>query len=293
MTRRFAAEIGILIGPDEDVPAPDMGTDAQVMAWIMDTYSMMHGHSVPAVVTGKPVTIGGSSGRYEATGRGVLFVTQEACRDAGVALEGATVAVQGFGNVGSVAAKLLQDAGARIVAISDMHGGLHDDAGIDVAAIIAMQRERTSLPFDAPGRRITNDDLLALPVDILIPAATEGQIHGGNAGRVSARIVIEAANGPTTADGDRILRDRGVYVVPDIVANSGGVIVSYFEWVQDLQSFFWEENEVNSRLERIIKKSFQEVAAIRTRESCSLREAAYILAVSRVVEATTVRGIFP
>jgi glutamate dehydrogenase (NAD(P)+) len=293
MTRRFAAEIGILIGPDEDVPAPDMGTDAQVMAWIMDTYSMMHGHSVPAVVTGKPVTIGGSSGRYEATGRGVLFVTQEACRDAGVALEGATVAVQGFGNVGSVAAKLLQDAGARIVAISDMHGGLHDDAGIDVAAIIAMQRERTSLPFDAPGRRITNDDLLALPVDILIPAATEGQIHTGNAGRVSARIVIEAANGPTTADGDRILRDRGVYVVPDIVANSGGVIVSYFEWVQDLQSFFWEENEVNSRLERIIKKSFQEVAAIRTRESCSLREAAYILAVSRVVEATTVRGIFP
>jgi glutamate dehydrogenase (NAD(P)+) len=156
-----------------------------------------------------------------------------------------------------------------------------------------MQRERTSLPFDAPGRRITNDDLLALPVDILIPAATEGQIHTGNAGRVSARIVIEAANGPTTADGDRILRDRGVYVVPDIVANSGGVIVSYFEWVQDLQSFFWEENEVNSRLERIIKKSFHEVAAIRMRESCSLREAAYILAVSRVVEATTVRGIFP
>jgi glutamate dehydrogenase (NAD(P)+) len=293
LTRRFAAEIGILIGPDEDVPAPDLGTDAQIMAWIMDTYSMMHGHSVPAVVTGKPVTIGGSTGRYEATGRGVLFVAQEACRAAGIRLEDATVAVQGFGNVGSVAAKLLCEAGARVVAVSDAGGGVQDSAGLDIAAMIDMTRPRASLPPEAPGRRITNDDLLALPVDILIPAATEGQLHAGNAGRVSARMVIEAANGPTTVEGDRILRERGVYVVPDIVANSGGVIVSYFEWVQDLQSFFWEEAEVNSRLERIIKRSFAEVAEIQARESCTMREAAYILAVSRVVEATTVRGIFP
>jgi glutamate dehydrogenase (NAD(P)+) len=293
MTRRFAAEMGILIGPDQDVPAPDMGTDAQIMAWIMDTYSMMHGHSVPAVVTGKPVTIGGSSGRYEATGRGVMFVTQEACRAAGIALEGATVAVQGFGNVGSVAAKLLHDAGAKIVAVSDSRGGVHQAAGIDIPALLAAPRDRTLLPADAPGRRITNDELLELPVDILIPAATEGQIHAGNASRVAARMVVEAANGPTTAEGDRILRERNVYVVPDIVANAGGVIVSYFEWVQDLQSFFWEESEVNAKLERIIKKSFHEVAELQARESCSMREAAYILAVSRVVEATTVRGIFP
>jgi glutamate dehydrogenase (NAD(P)+) len=291
MTRRFAAEMGILIGPDEDVPAPDMGTDAQIMAWIMDTYSMMHGHSVPAVVTGKPVTIGGSSGRYEATGRGVMFVTQEACASAGMRLQGATVAVQGFGNVGSVAAKLLRDEGAKIVAISNAHGGVYAEDGLDIDAIIAMPH--TSLALDTPGRRITNGELLELAVDILVPAATEGQIHAGNAGRIRAKMIIEAANGPTTAEGDRILSERGVYVVPDIVANAGGVIVSYFEWVQDLQSFFWEESEVNSRLERIIKRSFHEVAAIQAQESCSMREAAYVVAVSRVVEATQVRGIFP
>jgi len=293
MTRRFAAEIGLLIGPDEDVPAPDMGTNAQIMAWIMDTYSMMHGHSVPAVVTGKPVTIGGSSGRHEATGRGVMFVTQEACKYAGVPLEGATIAVQGFGNVGSVASKLLRDAGAKIVAVSNASGGIHDEAGIDIDALIAMSRDRASLPSDAPGRRITNAELLELPVDILVPAATDGQIHAANAGNIRAKMIIEAANGPTTTEGDRILRERNIYVAPDIVANSGGVIVSYFEWVQDLQSFFWEEAEVKSRLERIIKRSFQEVAALQAKESISMREAAYVLAVTRVVEATTVRGIFP
>ncbi|MGH8611550.1 MAG: Glu/Leu/Phe/Val family dehydrogenase, partial [Gammaproteobacteria bacterium] len=261
--------------------------------WIMDTYSMMHGHSVPAVVTGKPVTIGGSSGRYEATGRGVMFVTQEACKYAGVPLEGATVAVQGFGNVGSVASKLLRDTGAKIVAVSNASGGIHDEAGMDIDALIAMPRDRASLPSDAPGRRITNAELLELPVDILIPAATDGQIHAANAVNIRAKMIIEAANGPTTAEGDRILRERNIYVVPDIVANSGGVIVSYFEWVQDLQSFFWEEAEVNSRLERIIKRSFQEVAALQAKESISMREAAYVLAVTRVVEATTVRGIFP
>jgi glutamate dehydrogenase (NAD(P)+) len=208
-------------------------------------------------------------------------------------LAGATVAVQGFGNVGSVAAKLLCEAGAKVVAVSDQTGGVTDPAGLDIDAILSMPRERALLPADGRLRRITNDELLAMDVDILIPAATEGQIHGGNAGSIRAKMVIEAANGPTTADGDRILNERKIYVVPDIVANSGGVIVSYFEWVQDLQSFFWEESEVNAKLEKIIKRSFHEVADIQTRDSITMREAAYLLAVSRVVEATTVRGIFP
>jgi glutamate dehydrogenase (NAD(P)+) len=294
MTRRFAAEIDMLIGPDEDVPAPDMGTDAQIMAWIMDTYSMMHGHSVPAVVTGKPVTIGGSSGRVEATGRGVLFVTQEACRDRGAELAGARVAIQGFGNVGSVAAKLLDDAGAKIVAISDSNGGLYNADGLgDIDELLAMKHEHGVIPDGARGARITNAELLELAVDILIPAALEGQLHGGNAARVQAPMIIEAANGPTTPEADRILNARGVYVVPDILANAGGVIVSYFEWVQDLQSFFWEEDEVNVKLKRIIEKAYREVAAIRDEHVCTMREAAYILAVRRVVEATEVRGIFP
>ncbi len=294
LTRRFTAEIVMLIGPDEDVPAPDMGTDAQIMAWIMDTYSMMHGHSTPAVVTGKPVPIGGSSGRYEATGRGVMFITQEACRESGRTLEGATVAVQGFGNVGSVAAKLLAENGAKIVAISDARGGIYNERGVgDIGAMMERAPARGFLP-DVPGStRITNEELLEMPVDILIPAAIEGQIHAGNADRVRAKMVIEAANGPTTLEGDRIMEGNGVYVVPDIVANSGGVIVSYFEWVQDLQSFFWEEDEVNQRLERIIKKSFREVASLRNGGGMTLRESAYTLAVQRVVEATRVRGIFP
>ena len=294
LTRRFAAEIGILIGPDEDVPAPDMGTDAQVMAWIMDTYSMMHGHSVPAVVTGKPVPIGGSTGRVEATGRGVTFVTSAACVERGTDLRGASVAVQGFGNVGSVAARLLAEAGARIVAITDVDSGYYNEAGLDVPALLAAPRRRTELPDDGvDATPITNEELLELPVDVLIPAAIEGQIHAGNAARVRAPIVVEAANGPTTADGDRILNERGVFVVPDIVANSGGVIVSYFEWVQDLQSFFWEETEVNTRLEKLITRSYREVSALAADQGLTLRDAAYTLAVQRVVEATTVRGIFP
>jgi len=295
LTRRFTAEIGILIGPDEDIPAPDMGTDARVMAWIMDTYSMMHGHTAPAVVTGKPVTVGGSSGRLEATGRGVLFVTQEACRERGMALEGATVAVQGFGNVGSVAAKLLDDAGAKVVAASDSGGGIYRGDGLgDIDELLARKREAGCLPDVHPGDHITNEELLELPVDILVPAAIEGQIHGGNAGRVRAKLIVEGANGPTTPEADRILQEKGVYVVPDILANAGGVIVSYFEWVQDLQSFFWEEAEVNQRLERIIKRAFAEVTAEHQRhDGTTLREAAYMLAVGRVVEATRVRGIFP
>jgi glutamate dehydrogenase (NAD(P)+) len=246
------------------------------------------------VVTGKPVTIGGSSGRIEATGRGVMFVTQEACHDRGIELAGARVAVQGFGNVGSVAAKLLHDAGAKIVAISDSNGGLFNADGLgDIDALLAMKRDAGFIPDAAHGARITNADLLELPVDILIPAALEGQIHGGNASRVQASMIIEAANGPTTPEADRILNAKGVYLVPDILANAGGVIVSYFEWVQDLQSFFWEEDEVNVRLKRIIERAFHEVAAIRDEQACTMREAAYVLAVRRVVEATEVRGIFP
>lgn len=294
LTRRFTAEIGVLIGPDEDVPAPDMGTDAQVMAWIMDTYSMMHGHSTPAVVTGKPVSVGGSTGRVEATGQGVLYVTEEACRQRGTSLAGAKVAVQGFGNVGSVAAKLLNDAGATIVAVSDTHGGIYDDNGLgDIDDLLAMKHDRGLIPPGHPGAHITNDELLQLPVDILVPAALEGQIHAGNARLVRAKMIIEGANGPTTPEADRILNERGIYVVPDIVANAGGVIVSYFEWVQDLQSFFWEESEVKLKLERIIKRAFNEVVATQAEHGVTMREAAYMLAVSRVVEATNVRGIFP
>ena len=294
LTRRFAAEIGLLIGPDEDVPAPDMGTDAQVMAWIMDTYSMMHGHSVPAVVTGKPVTIGGSSGRVEATGRGVLFATQKACAYRGVPLKGASVAIQGFGNVGSIAAKLLDDAGAKIVAVSDSNGGIYQAGGLgDIDAILALKRERGFVSDGHPGEHVSNAELLELPVDILVPAALEGQIHVGNADRIRAPMIVEGANGPTTPEADATLNAKGIFVVPDILANAGGVIVSYFEWVQDLQSFFWEEDEVNARLRRILDRAFDEVTAIRDAESCTMREAAYMLAVRRVVEATQVRGIFP
>ena len=293
LTRRFAAEIGILIGPDKDVPAPDMGTNAQIMAWIMDTYSMMHGHSVPAVVTGKPVTIGGSSGRFEATGRGVLIVAREASKHFGIELRGATVAVQGFGNVGSVAATLLDDAGAKVVAVSDTTGAIYREDGLDIDVLLAMKHDHGLIPAGHAGAHITNEELLELPVDILVPAAIEGQIHGGNAARIRAKLIVEGANGPTTPEADRILVQEGVKVVPDIVANSGGVIVSYFEWVQDLQSFFWEEREVNARLEQLITRSFREVAAIQQEQGGTMREAAYMLAVRRVVEATEARGIFP
>ena len=294
LTRRFASEIGILIGPEKDVPAPDMGTDEQVMAWIMDTYSMHRGHSVPAVVTGKPVSVGGSAGRNEATGRGVMYVTQEACERLGMPLKGARVAVQGFGKVGSVVAKLLDDAGAKIVALSDSRGAIYDERGLgDIDVILAHKHDSGFLPQDHPGAHITNEELLELPVDILIPAALEGQICGDNVDRVRAKMIVEAANGPITAEADRALTKRGIPIVPDILANSGGVIVSYFEWVQDLQSLFWEEREVDQRLERVIKRSFQQVAAVQDRDGGTLRDAAYTLAVGRVVEATQVRGIFP
>jgi glutamate dehydrogenase (NAD(P)+) len=300
LTRRYATEIAILIGPEKDIPAPDMGTDARVMAWIMDTYSMHAGYSVPGVVTGKPVSVGGSRGRVEATGRGVLTVAQKAYAHRGRALEGATVAVQGFGNVGSVAARLLAQAGAKIVAVSDVSGGVYNARGLDIEA---MEHHRAQVgrtwTVEAgrmdriPGDAITNAQLLELPVDLLIPAAMEGQITAENAPRIRARMIVEGANGPTTLDADRILNEAGIPVVPDVLANAGGVIVSYFEWVQDIQAFFWEENEVNDRLTRIMSRSFDEVMAVVEREGIPMRQAAYILGVQRVLEATRIRGIYP
>jgi glutamate dehydrogenase (NAD(P)+) len=295
LTRRYASEIDIIIGPTQDIPAPDMGTDARVMAWIMDTYSMHHDFSIPGVVTGKPIEIGGSQGRVEATGRGVLFIAQEACKDQGIQLRGASIAIQGFGNVGGVAAKLISDAGAKVVAISDARGGLYNANGLDIEEI-DKRRLPGGLFGDLTGiahEVITNEALLELPVDILIPAAIEGQIHFRNAGKIKAQMVIEAANGPTTADGDRILAERGVYLVPDILANAGGVIVSYFEWVQDLQSFFWEESEVNERLRRLIVRSFDEVTAVARQRDLRLREAAYVVALQKVGEAIRLRGVYP
>ena len=297
MTRRYATEIDIIIGPAVDIPAPDLGTNAQIMAWIMDTISMQHDYSMPGIVTGKPVEIGGSLGRVEATGRGVTVIVIEACKRRGIELQGARVAVQGFGNVGSVTARLLHEAGARVVAVSDSQGGVYSPDGLDVPTIYAHRRERGLLPDEAlermPHRDVTNAELLELPVDILIPAAIEGQITGENAPRIQAAMVVEAANGPTTSGGDAVLAERGIYMVPDILANAGGVIASYFEWVQDLQSFFWEESEVNQRLERIITNAFNEVSAVADSRGVRMREAAYVVALQRVVEAIRLRGIFP
>ncbi len=293
LSRRYATEISILIGPEEDIPAPDMGTDARVMAWIMDTISMHRGHSVTGVVTGKPVSIGGTLGRVEATGRGLLYIVQEAAQVQGLPLAGASVAVQGFGNVGSVAALLLSQAGARIVAASDTSGGVYNPGGLDVEALYHYKRAGGRLSASPQGDRVSNEELLTLPVDILIPAALEGQIAGHNAAQVKAKMIVEGANGPTTPEADAILADQGVLVVPDILANAGGVIVSYFEWVQDLQFFFWEEEEVNERLRRILGRAFQEVWRLAQEKKVGLREAALMLAVQRVVEATQVRGIYP
>ena len=295
LTRRYAAEIDVIIGPTMDIPAPDMGTDEQVMAWIMDTYSMHRGYSVPGVVTGKPVAIGGSLGRFEATGRGVLFIAEEACADNGISLAGATVAIQGFGNVGGVAARVLSQAGAKVVAVSDARGGVYNPNGLDIEALYKGKRPRGRLDnLDGIDHEaISNADLLELPVDILIPAAVDCQITERNAGKIQARLIIEAANGPTTVAGDAVLAERGVFVVPDILANAGGVVVSYFEWVQARQSYFWEESEVMERQRRIMVKAYHEVTAVARERGVRLREAAYIRALERVVEALRLRGIYP
>jgi glutamate dehydrogenase (NAD(P)+) len=293
LTRRYATEIMLIIGPESDIPAPDVNTTPEMMAWIMDTVSMAKGYSVPAVVTGKPIAIGGSKGRSSATGRGVAVVTALACERLGVRPKGTTVAVQGFGNAGQWAARLLAERGFTIVAISDSRDGVTASAGIDVAAAIE-HKQRTGAVHGLPGTSsLSNAALLELPVDVLIPAALENQLTPDNADRVRATLVVEAANGPTTPEADRLLERRGVTVIPDILANAGGVIVSYFEWVQDLQSFFWEEAEINKRLEKVMTQAFTETWAKADELKVSLRKGAYAVAVDRVAEAMRERGIYP
>lgn len=293
LTRRYATEISIIIGDNQDIPAPDMGTDERVMAWIMDTISMHRGYTVAGSVTGKPVSVGGTLGRKEATGRGILYLIQELAGDHGISLDGATIAIQGFGNVGGVAATLLAGEGARIVGLSDTSGCLYNGKGLDVQTLWRRKSEGASLSDLGGGDCLDGAELLSLQVDFLVPAALEGQITAQTARNIRAKFVIEGANGPTTPEGDAVLAEKGIVVLPDILANAGGVIVSYFEWVQDLQFFFWEEDQVRERLQRVITRAYREVCARAQKENVSLREAALLLAVSRVEEATRVRGIYP
>src|SRR5215469_11670927 len=290
LTRRYATEIASVIGPDSDIPAPDVNTNPQVMAWIMDTFSMHHGFSIPAVVTGKPLSVGGSEGRMDATGRGVFIVTREACNALELPFVGAGVIVQGFGNVGSVTARLLHEAGCKVIGLSDIYGAVYSEQGIDVPRALRHMQEHGQLS-GLPGTvAVDGKELLELPCDILIPAALEGQLTHANAGRVQTSLIVEAANGPTTTEADAIFKARGIPVVPDILANAGGVTVSYFEWVQDLQRLFWTEDEINARLEQIMMRSFNAVDTKRKEQSCDFRLGAYLLAVSRVAESTQVRG---
>ncbi|NJN18085.1 MAG: Glu/Leu/Phe/Val dehydrogenase [Oscillochloris sp.] len=297
LTRRFATEISVLLGPEKDIPAPDMNTNAQVMAWIMDTISMHRGYTVPAVITGKPVNIGGSLGRVEATGRGVMLMVREAARRLNRPLDSLRIVVQGFGNVGSTAAHLLDQLGCKVVGISDATGGYYCGRGLDIAAMRTFTTQhsfRLLEGYDAPGvERISGTELLELDCDVLIPAALENQITDLNALRIQARMIVEGANGPTTPEADQILTERGVTIVPDILANAGGVIVSYFEWVQGLQEFFWHEEDVNDKLERIIVGAFDQVWTIAEERRLPLRTAAYLLAVERVAEANVTRGVYP
>ena len=297
MTRRFTTAILPILGPKRDIPAPDVNTNAQVMAWMADTVTMLEGKAVMEIVTGKPVALGGSLGRKEATGRGVAIATAELIKRREGNLSETTVAVQGYGNVGSAAATILQEMGCKIVAVSDVSGGLYCAEGLDTASLnqyAASHPKHLLEGYEAPGvKRITNEELLTADVDVLVPAALEHAIHAGNAADVRARMIVEGANGPTTPEADEILTERGIVVVPDILANAGGVIVSYFEWVQDLQNFFWEEEEVNHRLERIMVRSFKEVWDFAKQRRVPLRLGACMLAISRVAEAVQARGIFP
>ncbi len=293
LTRRYATEITMFIGPESDIPAPDMGTTPQIMAWIMDTYSMHRGYSIPAVVTGKPISIGGSAGRIEATGRGVMIVARETARHLGMPLQGARVAIQGFGNVGSIAAIALHSQGCRIIAVSDSRGGVYNEKGIEPQDLLRHKEQTGSISGYRGCDPISNADLLELSCEILVPSAMEGQITKENAPRIKARMIVEGANGPTTPEADEILRDRRIFVVPDILANAGGVTVSYFEWVQDLQSFFWSEEEINERLERIMMRSFREVLTVSQEKKVDMRTGALVRAVGRVAEALLTRGIYP
>lgn len=294
LTRRYAAELIPLIDPHSDIPAPDMGTNPQVMAWFMDTYSMMVGHSVPAIVTGKPINIGGSLGRNEATGRGVITCMVEALRSQNMTnASNIRVAVQGFGNVGSNAAARAYDLGFKVVGVSDITGGVYNAEGLDIPALRAYVAETGGVKGFAGGDEISNEELLVCDCDVLIPAAMEDQLHEHNATKVKAKIVVEGANGPTSPEADDILRDRGILLVPDILANAGGVIVSYFEWVQDLQSFFWDVDEVNRQLERILIRSYEATSYTAEEYNVDMRTAAQILAIKRVADAVATRGFYP
>ena len=292
LTRRYTSAIIELLGPDSDVPAPDVNTNERTMAWIMDTYSMHVGHTVPAVVTGKPLALGGSLGRREATGRGCMVVTRQALEHLNLSAQGARVAVQGFGKVGSVAAQQLTRAGCRIVAIGDRTGAIHNDRGIDVDAAAAWVRLNGTLEGFNKGDRISNEELLTLAVDVLVPAALENVITAKNAAHVRAKVICEGANGPTTAAADSILEERGIFVIPDIVANAGGVTVSYFEWVQNRSGYAWTERTVNDRLDEIMVRSFHDVLALSRLHHVGLRTAAYMLAVRRVAAVHELRGVY-
>ncbi len=294
LTRRYAAEIFPLIGPDQDVPAPDVGTDAQVMAWIMDTYSQQVGYSVPGVVTGKPLSIGGSLGREEATGRGVVCVTLEALRHLKLDIRNSTVAIQGFGNVGSHTARIMHEAGARVVAVSDVQGGIYNRGGLDVPSLLARYKETgRSLKDTKLGDTLSNDELLQLDCTVLVPAALSEQITERNAAKLRCRILAEGANGPTTIEADRIVQDKGIFVIPDILANSGGVIVSYFEWVQDAQRFFWKATDIQDRLRDLMTSAFQRTLEFATTKHTSMRMAALMSGIDKVAQAHLHRGLYP
>jgi glutamate dehydrogenase (NAD(P)+) len=293
MTRRYTSEIFLVIGPDMDILAPDLGTDEQVMAWMMDTYSMQRGVTVPGVVTGKPLLLGGSLGRREATGRGVYYVSVEAAKLLGLSLEGARVAIQGFGNVGRTVAQQLKQEGCRIVAVTGSRGGRYHGDGLDLDRVLAHVAEGGRLEACPVGDQITNAELFGLPCDILVPAAIGGQVTAANADHIRARILAEGANAPTTPEADAILRERGVLVIPDILANAGGVTASYFEWVQDLQFYFWTEREINLRLREIMSQAFRRVHAMAEEQKTDLRTAALMIAVKRVTDGQRLRGLYP
>jgi glutamate dehydrogenase (NAD(P)+) len=293
LTRRFATEIEVLIGPERDIPAPDVNTNAQTMAWIMDTYSMHVGYTVPGVVTGKPISLGGSEGRNEATARGTVFCVEEAAEHLGLPIKGARVAIQGFGNAGSIAAQLISALGAKVIAVSDSSGGIHAPAGLDIGRVVAWKAEHGTVAGFPGSQDVSNAELLELDCEILIPAALENQITAANADRVKAKIVAEAANGPTTPEADEILYANGVFLIPDILCNAGGVTVSYFEWVQDLNRDHWSEDVVNEKLREIMVRAFGETLVMSEKEQANMRLAAYLLAVDRVASATALRGLYP
>ena len=293
LTRRFFTEIEVLVGPEKDIPAPDVNTNAQVMAWMMDTYSMHAGYTVPGVVTGKPISLGGSEGRNEATARGTIYCIIEAARHLGMELPKARVAIQGFGNAGSIAAQLIHEEKAVVVAVSDSTGGIHNPGGLDVHRVIQWKQEHGTVQGFPGATDISNAEVLEVDCEILIPAALENQITEHNAGNVKARLIAEAANGPTTPEADEIFWKAGKFMIPDILCNAGGVTVSYFEWVQDLNRDHWSERVVNDKLREIMVKAFQETLAVARREQCYMRTAAYLLAVKRVADAMQMRGLYP